>query len=381
MVRFRVIFLSISMITLLMIAGILWAGLSDGEREDLFRSLSILTEVVHLVENNYVDELQPEALALSLDAGLVEGVDVWASVVPPEEAQEFRDMQDARPAYGLILSSRLGSAAVRTSLKGSPAETAGLKSWEVIEELDGVYTRGRPLRQIRLELFRKFREGKSVKLRVVDRLVDEKREVDLEAKPWEISAWDLSEKEGVSLLDLRCLPKGTVKEMLEELPSDGPILVDLRDLLWGDETEAAAFIDLFSEQGILAEWKGRKAGEKRFEATPFVRFHEAPIVLIGAETEDLGEIVAAGLRRAGGRLVGGKTMGHAPHMDYVDGGDFELYMPVGLWMKADGEKISGNGIEPDEEVKAAEEDAEEDPVLQRALEMAREQGEKAEKAA
>lgn len=381
MARFRVVFLSISILVLMTIAGVLWAGLSDQTREDLFRSLGILTEVVHLVENNYVDELQPEALDLSLDAGLVEGVDVWASVVPSEEAEDFRAMQKSRPAYGLLLASRLGSAAVRAVLKGSPAESAGLRSWEVIEELDGVYTRGRPLRQIRLELFHKFRDGKPVKLKVVDRLVDEKRDVELKPTPWDLEAFEISEKDEVPLVVVNCLPKGAVGQILEKLPSDGVFLIDLRHLVWGDESEAAALVDLFTAEGKLAGWKGRRAGEKHFEATSFQRFHAAPIVMISAETEHIGEIVAEGLRRAGAPLVGATTMGHAPHMDYVDAGDFELYMPVGLWLKADGKKISGEGLDPDEKVKAAEEGSDEDPVLDRALEMAVQQREHESEAA
>jgi len=354
-------------------AGVLWAGLGRGDREDLFRSLGILTEVVHLVENNYVDELKPEALALSLDAGLVEGVDSWASVVPSNEAEAFRDMQRAMPAYGLVLSSRLGSAAVRSCIKGSPAEASGLKSWEVIEKLDGVYTRGRPLRQIRMELYRKYRKGSTVRLRVVDRRVDEKRDVELEAAAWEPDTYDLDEHDGISRLSLHCLPEGTAKKIREEVSAEGPIIVDLRDLLWGDEDEAVAFIDLFAAEGETASWKGRKAGEKTYKATPFLRFRQPPMVLIGMETEDIGEIVAAGLRRAGARLIGGTTMGHAPHMDYVDGGDFELWMPVGLWLNAGGEKINGTGIKADEEVKAGDEDSGEDPVLDRALKLIREE--------
>lgn len=370
MARFRIIFLSISVVGLLLIAGILWAGLKNDGGEDLFRSLGILTEVVHLVENNYVDELNPETLASSLDAGLVEGVDVWASVVPADEAKEFRLMQASAPAYGLLLSSRLGSAAIRSTMKASPAELAGLKPWEVIEKLDGVYTRGRPLRQIRLELSRKFREGSTVHLRVVDRLVDEKRDVELAATPWKIDAFDFDDRDGVSILKIHSLQKGTVRKILDEQTGDGPLIVDLRDVIWGDEGEAAAFIDLFTDEGILAQWKGRRAGEKSYDATSFLRFHEAPVVIISLETEDIGEIVADGLRRAGATLIGEKSIGHAPHMEYVDGGDFELYMPVGQWLRADGEKINRNGIEPDEKIGRPEEGVEGDPVLDRALEIA-----------
>jgi C-terminal processing protease CtpA/Prc len=56
-------------------------------------------------------------------------------------------------------------------------------------------------------------------------------------------------------------------------------------------------------------------------------------------------------------------------MRFVDSGDLTLWVPVGKWMRADGTAISGNGVEPDEEVGPADAETGEDPVLDRALEM------------
>ncbi len=64
---------------LLFFAGLLTAGLTS--KETLFQALGNLAEVVHLVEAEYVDELDPDVLAVSLDAGILESVDPWAAVV------------------------------------------------------------------------------------------------------------------------------------------------------------------------------------------------------------------------------------------------------------------------------------------------------------
>ena len=59
-------------------------------------------------------------------------------------------------------------------------------------------------------------------------------------------------------------------------------------------------------------------------------------------------------------------------------GALSLWLPVGEWLRADGSPINQNGVEPDELVEfdespeAGEELAdEEDPVLNRALELIR----------
>jgi C-terminal processing protease CtpA/Prc len=44
-------------------------------------------------------------------------------------------------------------------------------------------------------------------------------------------------------------------------------------------------------------------------------------------------------------------------------------MPVGQWLRADEKPINGNGVEPDEAVEVVDPEAEDDPVLARALEL------------
>jgi C-terminal processing protease CtpA/Prc len=46
-----------------------------------------------------------------------------------------------------------------------------------------------------------------------------------------------------------------------------------------------------------------------------------------------------------------------------------VWMPVGQWLRADEKPINGNGVEPDEAVEVVDPEAEDDPVLARALEL------------
>ena len=69
MKRARVLFLTASLAVMMLFTGVLLANRAN--QDVLFRALGNLAEVVHLVETEYVDELNQEALALSLDAGLV----------------------------------------------------------------------------------------------------------------------------------------------------------------------------------------------------------------------------------------------------------------------------------------------------------------------
>lgn len=372
MARFRILFLSTSVICLLLFAGLLRAGLSGDDREDLFRSLGILTEVIHLVESEYVDELNDQALLMALDAGLLESVDPWAAVVPGEEVEAYTRLVSEPPAYGLFIGGRLGSAAVRFAIPGSPAAEAELKSWEVIEKVGDAYTRGRPLWQIRLDLAQRAATGRSVSLTVVDRHVDERREVLLEAEDWEPESLAVVEQDGVKIITISSLGAGVGAEVRDAVEDDEPVVIDLRRLVWGDEREAVEVADLFVDEGLIAMRSGKGSGEERFEASPEGREGPPPVVLIGPDTEGVGEILASALSRHGSPTVGWNSAGHAPHMRFVHSRGLHLWIPVGQWLGKDGQAINGVGLEPTEEVEFFDDEAEDgdDEVLVRGIEMA-----------
>ena len=108
MMRTRLVFLSTSVMVVILFTGMIVA--SRETKEDLFRALGNLAEVIHLVRNEYVDELNTEALQLSLDAGIVESVDQAAAVLPESEVDAYQNLSQSPPPFGLVLASRLSSA-------------------------------------------------------------------------------------------------------------------------------------------------------------------------------------------------------------------------------------------------------------------------------
>ena len=375
MKRTRVLFLSVSLGVLMLFSGVLLASRSS--QDVLFRALGNLAEVVHLVETEYVDELNQEALSLSLDAGLVEPLNQSAAVLPVDRIGDYLDLVESPPPYGLGLASRLGSAAVQYVSPGSPAEAAGLEMWEVIELVEGVNSRGRPLWQIRLELMDRERSGETVQLTVFDREVDKRREVVLEPSEWVLRAATSEERNEVTIIQIEAVSENAVSSVVELVPKQGQVILDLRELRWGLEAETMTLADSFVRTGRLGQWKGRRAGSRTFAATEEAVTNALPIVLVGPHTEGVGEILAAALQGAGAVVVGQRTLGHAPYMSLVRDGDVAVWMPVGQWLRPDDETIDGKGIEPDEIVEAADPEGDDDPVLDRALEILSQDLEKA----
>ena len=376
MKRTRVLFLSVSLGVLMLFSGVLLASRSN--QDVLFRALGNLAEVVHLVETEYVDELNQEALSLSLDAGLVEPLNPSAAVLPVDRIGDYLELIESPPPFGLGIASRLGSAAVQYVFPDSPAEVAGLDVWEVIELVEGVNSRGRPLWQIRLDLMDRERSGETVRLTVFDREVDQRREVVLEPSDWALRAATAEERDDVTIIQIEAVSEDAVESVANLVPKQGQVILDLRELRWGLESETMNLADSFVGTGRLGEWKGRRAGSRTYAATEGAVTDSLPMVLVGPHTEGVGEILAAALQGAGAIVVGQRTLGHAPYMSLVRDGDVAVWMPVAQWLRPDDETIDGKGIEPDEVVEVVDPNAGGDPVLERALEIL---GQSLEKAA
>ncbi len=349
MKRIRTVFLAVSATSLLLVAAL--AVADRPVQEELFRAMGNLAEVVHLVRTEYVDELDASALEASLDAGILESIDPWAAVLPAELADRADEVLGAPPPYGLLLGLRLSSAAVRHTVSGSPARAAGLEPGEVVEQVEGVYTRGRPLWHISQDLREREAKGESVRLTVVDRLVDARREVMLESAPWEPPPPTVEDFGTVRVITLAHLAPGTAERLTNLLDGVPAAVLDLRETAWGVEDEAVRVADLFADQGVLAQWRGRRAGERTYSASSPVVSKTRLVVVVGAGTEGAGEILGAALSRLGVPLVGGRTAGHAPHMRLVHDGGLHLWIPVAHWLRGDGDAITGNGLEPDQEAE------------------------------
>lgn len=360
---FRGAVLTLSGAMIVLFVGLVVAGRTDDR--GLFRALGNLAEVVHLIQESYVDEVDLAQLEEGLERGLVESVDSWACIVDDPEA--FEKLVSSPPAYGVVLTRRLGAAAVRQVLPGSPAESAELEAGVIIERINDRKTRLMPLWEVRGLLGNQEAEGDSVTLTVLTADVDDRRQVRIRSKDWTPNGVSVSTHDAVKVLRVWALPSGSAQAVHEQLRGDGVPILDLRELCWGFERETFAVADLFADEGVLARWQGRRAEGAVYEATSDSA-NGPPVVLIGRETEGLGEVLASALQRMGGTLIGQPTRGHAVHMGLIHQDGISVYIPIGLWLGPNDEPISGGGVTPDVSVKPSADGAD-DEALERALEL------------
>ncbi|NOZ77808.1 MAG: hypothetical protein GXP48_01255 [Acidobacteria bacterium] len=366
--KIRTIFLVVSLTIVVLFASLVMAG--RNRKDDLYRALGNLAQVVHLIHTRYVDPVNLGALGEGLDAGLVESADPRAAVLDDSEVAAYQTLLKNPPPFGIVLGLRLGTAAVRQALPGSPAAEAGLKEWEILEEVQGLPTRGMPLWRVRLLLASHVKAGKKIEMTVFGRNIEKHRKVELTPAPWSPSVATSSMDDGVQVVTITSLPRGAAGK-IRAILGHGPLVLDLRHLVWGREDQAIAVADFFTSQGVLGIWKGRRAGSTTFQAHPAALPVERPIVLVGGDTEGVGEILAAALNRAGCTVVGTPTEAHADHMMLIREKGLTLLLPVSRWLASNGKPIDADGVVIDEKVDLAGAKKGSDPVLDRGLKLAR----------
>src|SRR5712692_1245492 len=128
------------------------------QRNNVFRYLSIFTEVFDLVRNNYVEQVSSDQLLDGAFSGVTDAIDEFSYYVPPSQMNAYKNFVDVDDnGLGLVVTKRFGYAYVISAVPGSPAAKAGIERGDFIEKVDGHPTQKMAVWQVRSAL-----QGRSV---------------------------------------------------------------------------------------------------------------------------------------------------------------------------------------------------------------------------
>jgi len=229
MTKKRIVFLSLSvalMITLL--SGAVFGQAT--QKSDVYRYLSIFSEVFDLVRNNYVDQVASDQLMEGAFSGVTDAIDEFSYYVAPNQMPAYKKFVDVEDnGLGLIVTKRFGYAYVVSPLDGSPAEKAGLDAGDFIEKIDGASTQNMAAWQIRTAL----NQQRPVKLHVLRG--GETRREEITVKPGAFHPLTLASDtiSGIAYVKIPYFEQGTAQQfrkVLEEVHARNArkLIVDLR---------------------------------------------------------------------------------------------------------------------------------------------------------
>src|SRR3954465_4252289 len=205
----KIVFLSVSVALLLSLLGGALFGQAT-QKNNVYRYLSIFTEVFDLVRNNYVEQVPPDQLMDGAFSGVTDAVDEFSYYVPPSQMAAYKNFSDVEDnGVGVVVTKRFGYAYVIAAVPGSPAAKTGLERGDFIEKVDGAPTAKMSIWQIRNAL---RNSGNSVKLQVVHGGQTKRDEYALKETQFHPVALDTKQLGGVAYIKIPYFEKGTAQQ-------------------------------------------------------------------------------------------------------------------------------------------------------------------------
>lgn len=322
-----------------------------------YSELRAFSEVLSLVEENYVNKVDAKKLIRGAIRGMLRTLDPHTTYLNPEFFKEMQVETTGRfGGLGVEISIRDGVLTVVTPIEDTPAHKAGVQAGDQIILIEKEPTKDLSLQ----EVVKKLRGKPGTKVNISVR-----REGEEKLLPFAITREIIRIKsvrsrmlpEDIAYIRVRSFQNGTgreVKDALASLKGEGAkaLVLDLRNNPGGLLSQAVSVSDIFLEAGSLIVYtKGRMTDqEHRFTSTHEVPGGEIPMaVLVNAGSASASEIVAGALQdleRA--KLIGVKTFGKGSVQTVVPLSDGSgLRLTTALYFTPKGRRIQGEGIEPD----------------------------------
>jgi len=325
--------------------------------EDSYERLKVFTEVLSLIQANYVDETKPRDLIYGGIKGMLETLDPHSSFLSPDIFKEMQvETQGSFGGLGIEITVKDRQLTVVAPIEGTPADRAGLHPADRIVKIDGNPTKDMTL----IEAVKKLRgpKGTSVTLTILREESPGPFDLTLIREVIEVKsvrAKDLGD--GIAYIRIASFQERTGKDLLkaiDQFQKNGisALVLDLRNDPGGLLNQAVQVSDLFLDKGQLIVYtEGRiKNQDLRFSAEHGSQFPKVPmVVLVNGGSASASEIVAGALQDWKRALVlGTKTFGKGSVQTVIPLSDGSgLRLTTAKYYTPKGRSIHGTGIVPD----------------------------------
>ncbi len=322
------------------------------------RSFELLWRIVYYIQNNYIQEANPEQTMKGAFQGLSNSLDVLSGYLDQENVIKYSQRMDSGyKDVGVVLFKRYGSfPQVIGIIENSPAQKHGIQVGDIISALDEKPPQIMSLVETNLHL--KSKDEQPVHLRILrDNTTEEKtvERASLFKEPISITPAD-----GTSgILKIHRLYPPCVKKIKEHITSrlrsaKDPLILDLRNCSEGDIQEAQKLINIFLKAPQIGYFKRKEEPEDYLACPDNPELKTLPLVVwTNQATIGPAEIVAGVLQEfKRTKIIGLQTLGLTAKQKFFlleDGSG--LLLTSGIFHLNSGEKLWEKGVKPDVEIK------------------------------
>ncbi len=324
---------------------------------DTYEGLEAFTNVLAIVQKNYVEEVGTQKLVEGAINGMLGALDPHSAYLTPESYKELQvDTGGSFGGLGIEITLRDGILTVVSPIEDTPAYRAGIKAGDQIIKIDGQLTKDMTL----VEAVKKMRgpEGSKIVLSIrregVPRFLDFSlaREI---IKIQSVKAHMLEKGYGyVRLTQFQDRTSADLENALTRLNKENGklegLVLDLRNNPGGLLSQAVKVADEFLDSGMIVYTEGRLDNQKqKYFAHPGGYVDLPLVVLVNGGSASASEIVAGAMQDHGrGVILGTQTFGKGSVQTILPlESGAALRLTTAMYYTPNGRSIQVTGIAPD----------------------------------
>ncbi len=332
---------------------------------DVYEDLKIFTDVLGLLQKEYVEETNSKDLVYGAVKGMLETLDPHSGFMPPSVYKEMQEETKGRfEGLGIEITLKESVLTVVSPIEDTPAFRAGIQAGDQILKIDGESTKNLTL----MDSVKRLRgpRGTKVTITIMREGFSKPREFTLtrDVIPVRSVRYELMEKQYgyIRLSQFQEKTEGELDKAIKALESESKgaikgMILDLRNNPGGLLDQAVKVSDRFIESGLIVSMEGRREDQKmKFYAHPQGTIPRYPlVVLVNGGSASASEIVAGAVQDHGrGILVGTQTFGKGSVQTIFPMKDGSgLRLTTARYFTPNGRSIQAKGILPDVIVKPA----------------------------
>ena len=329
----------------------------EEHKQDTYNKLKVFSEILSLIESNYVEPLASDTMVDGAIKGMVKALDPHTSYLPPVSYKEMQVQTTGKfGGLGIEISIRDGVLTVVSPIEGTPAFKVGVKPGDKIIKIEDESTldmtlqdavsllRGETGEPVDITIFREsFKVPK--KFTIVRDIIKVR------------SVVKKLYKKDIGYIKIRSFSKNTSVDLdkaLEELGQEGitKLILDLRNNPGGLLNQAVEVTDRFlNRENLIVYTKGRSEDQNmRFTSHDKVAGVSYPlIIIVNGGSASASEIVAGALQDLNRAVIlGTQTFGKGSVQTIMPLSDGSaLRLTTARYYTPSGRVIQENGIQPD----------------------------------
>jgi carboxyl-terminal processing protease len=326
-------------------------------KQDAYNKLKVFSEVLSLIESNYVEPVEKNSMIEGAISGMVKSLDPHTSYMPPASYKEMQVETTGKfGGLGIEISLRDGVLTVVSPIDDTPAFKVGIKPGDKIIKIEDESTLDMTLQDAVSRL--RGETGSPVTITIFRKTFKSPKEFTIVRDIIKVrSVVSKLYQDDIGYIKIRNFSKNTSSDLdkaLEELRGQAitKLILDVRNNPGGLLNQAVEVTDRFlNKENLIVYTKGRSEDQNmRFTSHDKVAGVSYPlIILVNGGSASASEIVAGALQDLNRAIIlGTQTFGKGSVQTIIPLSDGSaLRLTTARYYTPSGRVIQENGIEPD----------------------------------